>query len=314
MVRIGSAPVPSLQFFRVYVGVLLDAKREVLHPASASDSSQVAPSNPQVSNQGVVAPDAASTQISAAGTGNGSARASAIGLANSPERATVAEMPPTLGRPQAIWNRLALLLDQQLMEASRMAGPLGLEFHREAVYVMAALTDETFLHLDWEGREFWLANLLEARFFQSHLAGEQFFRRIDQLLLRDDEPAGEVASVYLSAIALGFRGRYRAQFYQNTIDSYRKRLFFFVVRREPELAEGGLRLFPEAYENALEAGAAPRLPNPRRWLLLLAGAVLTWLVVAQFVWSSVSSELRHQLCCLTPDCTTGCVQSPASSK
>ena len=81
-----------------------------------------------------------------------------------------------------------------------MAGPLGAEFHREAVYVMAALTDEMFLHLDWEGVDFWLGHLFEARFFHSNLAGEQFFLRIEQLLLRDDEPADAVHDLFAETL------------------------------------------------------------------------------------------------------------------
>jgi type VI secretion system protein ImpK len=286
MLRIGSAPAPSLHFFQVYTGILLDTKREVLESAPTDAvAAEARPGGVQPSHGGVE-PEA--TDASA-----------------------VAEMATLVGRPQAIWNRLAVLLEQQLMEAARLAGPIGLEFHREAVYVMAALTDEMFLHLDWEGKEFWLGHLLEAKFFQSHLAGEQFFRRIDQLLMRDDEPAAEIAAVYLSALALGFRGRYRATPHQNTIDGYRNRLFSFIARREPELTEHAERLFPQAYRNTLGAGALPRLPNPRRWWLALGGAVVAWLLVAQIGWHNVSSELQHRLCCLRPGCTEACGVSPS---
>ncbi len=287
MLKIGSAPAPSLHFFQIYTAALLDAKREILESAANGV-------------QGDAPPTGAPPQ---------DAKADAQGT----DTNAVAEMPTPVDRPQATWNKLAVLLDQQLMEAARIAGPIGLEFHREAVYVMAALTDEMFLHLDWEGKDFWLGHLLEAKFFQSHLAGEQFFRRIDQLLLRDDEPAAEIAAVYLSALALGFRGRYRAAPYQNTIDGYRNRLFSFIARREPELTDHVDRLFPQAYRNTLTPGALPRLPNPRRWWWALAGATAAWLLIAQFGWYSVTSELRHRLCCLTPGCTASC-SAPNSSK
>lgn len=299
MLKMGSAPAPSLQYFQIYASVLLESRREAMDPSPNGEAS-------------AMAPPAGLTQQ----TSSGPALSSQAAAQTQPTEASPeTEIAPLLGRPQAIWNRLALLLDQQLMEASRMAGPLGAEFHREAVYVMAALTDEMFLHLDWEGVNFWLGHLFEARFFRTHLAGEQFFHRIEQLLLRDDEPAAELAAVYLSALALGFRGRYRGAAYQNTIDSYRKRLFFFIARREPELTQTTGRLFPEAYQNTLQVGSGVRLPDPRRWAFAFGGAILVWLVVARLLWFNVSFELRRQLCCLTPGCNSGCVISaPLSSR
>lgn len=292
MLKIGSAPAPSLQFFKIYTATLLEVKREILASGPTDLPANAVPS--QVPSGGAQPPES--------GAGAQAAEASAM-----------AEMPISVDRAQATWDKLAMLLDQQLMEAARIAGPIGLEFHREAVYLMAALTDEIFLHLDWEGKEFWLAHLLEAKFFQSHLAGEQFFRRIDRLLLRDDEAAAEIAAVYLSTLALGFRGRYRAANYQSTIDSYRNRLFSFIARREPDLTDHADRLFPQAYRNTLTPGALPRLPNPARWWWALGGTFVAWLLIAQIGWYSVSSELRHRLCCLRPGCTEAC-GAPNTSK
>lgn len=300
MLRIGSAPAPSLRYFQIYTSVLLETKRELMEPAVQASAEVPANASTIANTKGAPAAPVSIRPRTQVG---------ALALAPEPE------MAPAPGRPQVIWNRLALLLDQQLMEASRMAGPLGMEFHREAVYVMAALTDEILLHLDWEGVDFWLGHLFEARFFQTHLAGEQLFERIDQLLLRDDEPSAEIAAVYLSALALGFRGRYRGPAHQNTIDSYRKRLFFFIARRRPELAQRAEKLFPEAYQNTLQAGALPHLPSPRRWVIAFAAAVFVWLVIARFLWFSVSFELRRQLCCLTPGCNNSCViSSPFGTK
>jgi type VI secretion system protein ImpK len=290
-----------LRYFQIYTSVLLEIKSELMEPAASGGVEGSAAGFNKTTLKGYAAPDVPIAVRPRAQVG-------ALALAAEPEIA------PIPGRPQAIWNRLALLLDQQLMEASRTAGPLGLEFHREAVYVMAALTDEVLLHLDWEGVNFWLGHLLEARFFQTHLAGEQLFERIDQLLLRDDEPSAEMAAVYLAALALGFRGRYRGVAHQNTIDSYRKRLFFFIARRQPELTAPGRKLFPEAYQNTLQAGALPRIPSPRRWIFAFGGAVFAWFVIARLLWFSVSFELRHQLCSLTPGCSSSLISAPFGSR
>jgi type VI secretion system protein ImpK len=214
-----------------------------------------------------------------------------------------------LGRPAAVWSRLELLLERQTLEASRIAGPVGVEFHREALYVMAALTDETFVHLEWEGRQYWLSHLFEARFFRTHFAGEGFFSHIDALLQRDDDPAAETATVYLMALALGFRGKYWGPEHESVIESYRSRLFFFVARRDPEIAESLKRLYPDAYRHTIQPGAPHKLPNPRRWLLIFGGAVILWLVLTQALWSNLTSELSHKVCCLTPECSQSCVST-----
>jgi type VI secretion system protein ImpK len=211
-----------------------------------------------------------------------------------------------ISRPAAIWSRLELLLERQNIEASRITGPVGVEFHREALYVMAALTDETFVHLDWEGRDYWLAHLFEARFFRSHFAGEGFFTRIDALVRRDDDPAAETATVYLMALALGFRGKYWGPEHENMVESYRNRLFFFVARRDPEIAESLKRLYPDAYRYTIQPGAPRSLPNPRRWMVVLGGTVLAWLIITQLLWSNLTSDLSRKVCCLNPECSQSC--------
>lgn len=211
-----------------------------------------------------------------------------------------------VSRAAAIWSRLELHLDRQTMEASRIAGPVGVEFHREALYVMAVLTDEIFLHLDWEGRDYWLAHLFEERFFHSHFSGDGFFARIDALLARDDNPAAETATVYLMALALGFRGKYWAPEHEPALQSYRNRLFFFIARRDPNIAESVKRLYPDAYRHTIQQGAPRSLPNPRRWILVLGALVIVWLVVAQSLWSNLTADLNHKVCCLTPGCNESC--------
>src|SRR5215475_12859109 len=111
-----------------------------------------------------------------------------------------------VSRANAIWNKVLVLLDQQTVAATRIAGPAGLEFHREAIYVMAVL------------------------------AGEIFFRRLETLLRREDEAAAELAVVYLMALSLGFRGKYWGAAHEPILDSYRARLFSFISRHDPEIA------------------------------------------------------------------------------
>ena len=180
-------------------------------------------------------------------------------------------------------------------EATRLGGPASLEFHREAMYVMAVLADETFLHLDWEGRGYWLNHLIEAHVFRTHAAGDIFFRRIDTLLRREDDAAAELAAVYLFAIGLGFRGRYRGEGFCPALDGYRLKLFSFISRRKPALLEQARNLFPEAYKNTVHTGIDRPIPSARKWRIALVCAVLLWLLISQALWWNLSHDVNAQL-------------------
>ena len=205
-------------------------------------------------------------------------------------------------RPNAIWNRVVTLLDRQSLEATRLSGPSGLEFHREAIYVMAALADEIFVHLEWEGRDYWLNHLLETRLFRTHAAGNIFFRRVEDLLRREDEAAAEMAAVYLFALALGFRGKYWGDDTESITDAYRVRLFAFIARWVPDLAQRAEHLFPAAYRNTIQAGAQRDIPSPRPWVWMLLGAFLVWIVTAQLLWWNLTRDLNAKLCVTTHSC------------
>jgi type VI secretion system protein ImpK len=198
-------------------------------------------------------------------------------------------------RPNLVWNRVVSLLNQQALEATRLGGASSLEFHREAIYVMAVLADETFLQLDWEGHDYWLAHLVEAHLFRTHAAGEIFFRRVDALFTREDDAAAEIAAVYLFAIGLGFRGRYRGEGYSATLEAYRARLFAFIARRKSSLAADVKTLFPEAYRNTIQSGVERPIPSARKWRFALACAFVAWLAIAQLLWMNLSQDLNARV-------------------
>ncbi len=122
-------------------------------------------------------------------------------------------------RPAAeVWKPLADYLDREWLGLNRGGRPKLADVQRELLYVMAAVADETFVHLQiepletqrkpWEGQQYWLENLLEMRLFRSHVAGERIFRNIENVLQRQDQAAEELAAVYLTVLALGFRGQF----------------------------------------------------------------------------------------------------------
>jgi type VI secretion system protein ImpK len=190
-----------------------------------------------------------------------------------------------------IWQYLLSLLERQALHAGQHGGEYGAMFYREAQYVMAALADELFLHLPWEGRATWRDNLLEAKLFQSHVAGQRLFEKLERVLQERDPVYAEIAVIYLMALALGFRGKYRDCDDGGQLQLYRQQLFMFIFRRHPELLSDTKRLFPDAYDHTLTEGHVTTLPDAWKWLAILGLLVVLWLGISHGVWRQLTDEL-----------------------
>lgn len=193
-----------------------------------------------------------------------------------------------------VWQRLISLFERQEAHAWRFGGTYGAEFYKEAQYVMVALADETFLNTEWEGRRHWVSNLLETKLFQSHVAGELFFQKLERLLQDRDPVYRDLGAVYLMALSLGFRGKYRGgREDAGRLLDYRRRLFSFVFRREPDLEDETRRLFPETYYHTMREEVRRKLPNPRAWIILLCAAVLAYVAITHAVWVNLTGRLAE---------------------
>lgn len=194
-----------------------------------------------------------------------------------------------------ISTRLTGLMERQSLFAGRSVGEIGFGLYREVQYVMAALADETFLRLEWPGRAYWTTHLLETQLFDSHNAGEEFFRRMDALLDQPERAYTDIYAVYLMALSLGFRGKYWTEDDARHIEAYRRRLFVRIYQRRPELFSGQARLFPDTYCHTLNEGVARKLPSPSRWFAALVLAILVWVGVANFLWHHLTDDLEVNL-------------------
>ena len=235
--------------------------------------------------------DAVSLPWAAPKRGGSGARAAA-GAGEAPLAA-----PPEVKSSAVIWKQLVSLLENN---ATSYGGVYGAQY-RETQYVMAALADEIFLTIDgWEGHNFWLSNLLESRIFNTHIAGELFFRRLDHLLIERDPVDRPLGAVYLMALSLGFRGKYlarkgltNAMLERDRLElaSYRRQLFRWVFRCEPELDEEAHRLFPKAYDDEIRVETKRRLASPRAWIILLCAAVLAYITLTHAIWINLTGRL-----------------------
>jgi type VI secretion system protein ImpK len=193
----------------------------------------------------------------------------------------------------AIGKSLLSVLERQALAVRRQAGDYALKVYSEAQYVMAALADEIFLHMDWAGRDAWQANLLESRLFQSHRAGEEIFERLE-ILLRNRNPVYRgLAEVYLLALGLGFQGRFRGrEDGEVRLSTYRRRLFEFLYDRDPELGSPAVHLFPQAYANTLDPGESRQLPYLRPWIFAFVALFALWALISIPIWDGLVDDLE----------------------
>ncbi|HKG13186.1 MAG TPA: DotU/TssL family secretion system protein [Pyrinomonadaceae bacterium] len=190
-----------------------------------------------------------------------------------------------------VWQRLVSLFERHEAAAWRYGGTYGAEFYKEAQYVMVALADETFLNTEWEGHRSWVSNLLESKIFHTHVAGELFFQRLDRMLVERDPVYRDLAAVYLMALSLGFRGKYRGRDDRGELERYRRQLFHFVFRREPDLDSPTRQMFPEAYYHTLRDETKRRLQNPRAWIILLCAVVIAYVALTHGIWTKLTGRL-----------------------
>jgi len=189
-----------------------------------------------------------------------------------------------------VWQNLITLFRRNAVQILRAAGK-PTDNYFEAQYVMAAFADDVFIHLDWEGRHAWTSNLLESTLFQSHVAGEMFFEKLDHLL-RERDPADKgLAAVYLTALSLGFRGKYHGLNDHGKLRRYRNELFNFIFRQPADLVNEGKVAFPDSYVQNLRKEKRKKLMNPRVWLAILAMVLVSYVGLSHLTWVRLTSRL-----------------------
>lgn len=191
-------------------------------------------------------------------------------------------------------NRIRQELIDRMRRVAHETGMRREEYEQkrfqEIFYIMAAAADEVFVNLSWVGRDFWSTHLLEEELFQSHNAGIRFFAALESLLRDRDASRVEVAAVYLIALSLGFRGRYRNIGDEERIEYYRLQLFAFLFHRDPGLPEG-LCLLPQAYAYRIDQPPEQQFPRIRPWLYGIGAVLLAYIAVAHLVWEAEKEKV-----------------------
>jgi type VI secretion system protein ImpK len=207
-----------------------------------------------------------------------------------PEAQAIVQVPTT------VRERLAQVLRRQEAEVGQFARDSEiLDTYREAQYVMVAVADEVFVRLPWSGAAYWGQHLLEMERFGTRCAGQEIFVRIDRLLLGGSPAHLELAAVYLTALALGFRGKFGDRSDTGAIEQYRRQLYQYVFGKSPDLAQPMRRVLQSCYDATLPAGSGRKLRNPRVWWWASAAALVLWLLVSHVLWIGLTSPLQARI-------------------
>jgi type VI secretion system protein ImpK len=187
------------------------------------------------------------------------------------------------------WQVLRGILERQA-EAAKKAESAAR--YSQAQYVMAVFADEVFLGMVWPGRQSWDANPLEMALFGTREGRDAVFDRIEALLGQGAQADPDLAKVYLFALSLGLRGRYRGGEETVHLDTYRKELYRAVYGVEPGNLPGAGRLFPQAYLSTRSRGDVEKLPQVVPWVIGFLVVFAGFLVASHLVWMDATAGLQ----------------------
>ncbi len=77
-------------------------------------------------------------------------------------------------------------------------------------YALTALIDEFIINSSGECHDFWVSEPLQVKYFNDHLAGQNFFVRLEEIL-KEPRKNIEIIELFYLCLVLGFQGRYRLQ-------------------------------------------------------------------------------------------------------
>ncbi|MCB9548705.1 MAG: DotU family type IV/VI secretion system protein [Myxococcales bacterium] len=195
---------------------------------------------------------------------------------------------------ERVQGELRSFMDEQLRSLGETPDEVGYHLYEAMRYVMVALADDQFLHmqLQWGGRARWLTNLLEKQVFGTQRAGAAFFDRIDELLASRDKSKEEVATAYLIALLLGFKGRFRGH-EEDEVVAYRERLMYFVGLGQSSGMDPGKPFFPDAYAHTINKEPSEKMPDHGTYLKLLVIVIIGYLGLAHAAWYVQTDEIRR---------------------
>lgn len=170
---------------------------------------------------------------------------------------------------EAEFNVVQKDLDHLLNQSSRLAANIDHQSFEAGLFAVCAWIDEQLLNSGWQGKNDWLTQPLQKRYFSTLQAGEKFYAYLDALLTTEqktsaDDPAVQnrnqglqgtdnysetgrmqALEVYAACLALGFTGRYFRPQDRKIVQELKDKCLRTIQDLGGELETE--KLFPEAY-------------------------------------------------------------------
>ncbi len=200
-------------------------------------------------------------------------------------------------RIDEIQARLKSFLEEQGGIYATKTGGVSAGLFQDAQYIMVVLADEIFLNLSWVGAKEWRLSLLEGQIFQTQIAGELFFKKIDALFDTHDASRYEIGQLYLMALSLGFRGQYRDHDASNRVRWYQEQLYQMCCQDATHLFNTNTTkaLFEECYQHTLNESPGRGLPDLRTWGIYGVCVFLIYIFISYVVWYRIAFEMHRDL-------------------
>jgi type VI secretion system protein ImpK len=184
-----------------------------------------------------------------------------------------------------------LYVIESVTNTMRLKSRSSPKYVADAKYIMTVLADEIFLNMRWEGAKFWRFTILEKQLFQTEVAGDKFFAMMDEIVVSVED--NDIAFLYLMALSLGFKGRYRGMdSAEEHISWYKDRLYALLNTRPARLFfPGRPRIIESCYEYTNTTSNESYLPDSRFWSWCIISIVFLYIVVSYCVWYGITGEM-----------------------
>jgi type VI secretion system protein ImpK len=173
----------------------------------------------------------------------------------------------------------------------------------EVIYIMCAMADEIFLNMEWSGKEYWETNMLEQDFFGTQFAGESIFQRLEELLSEKEPVSIEKAEIYLKALSLGFKGKYRElDCEQKEIDAIREKLYYFIGSIDKSVFASEYRIFQREYTFTIPTMHRQMMPDTSIINYIISFFIFMFLVISSVVWAFETRDIERllrEICTIT---------------
>ncbi|MCI0513220.1 type IVB secretion system protein IcmH/DotU [candidate division KSB1 bacterium] len=110
------------------------------------------------------------------------------------------------GDPEMLRRRIKELLDKIERDGRHLDVPS--DQTEMAKFALVAFIDESIITSEWSRKDVWRGNPLQLELYSRSDAGEEVFRRIEQLRQRVQDNA-QVLEIFYLCLTLGFKGKYQ---------------------------------------------------------------------------------------------------------